>query len=156
MFTSAAASAVLGLLLAADQGPAPDPQDLQLTLSRSGDAEWQLTRVDLVIDGEDVGSVEVSSDPVTAETSKQPEPCAAKPPKLWSGQVAPGPHELTALLFFRPRLPVGGELVKVESRVRFDQPIHPLVLLITPVRPRPAPPPPDPTQLSFAPAPRPL
>jgi hypothetical protein len=131
---------------------------LQLTLAPADDGDWQLARVDLVLDGTDLASVEV---PAVAPRADRAQPAAAETPaprpRLWSGQVAPGPHDLIAWLFFRPRSPAGAELVRVQKSLRFDQPIHPLVLLITPVRPSPAPREPAlPAQLSFAPSPRPL
>lgn len=114
---------------------------LRIELAASDDPDWELTRVDLLLDG-----TPLEAPPATDGLD------GARP--VWSGVVAPGPHNLAALLFFRPRSPADpsrevGRTVRVEAEHRFHaRPIRPLVLLITPARP--APPSPADQALTFA------
>ena len=105
---------------------------LRIELSPHDDPAWELTRVDLLLDG-----TPLEAPPATGDALD-----GARP--VWSGVVAPGPHNLAALLFFRPRSPAGPareveSTIRIETEHRFQaRPIRPLVLLITPARPAPA------------------
>jgi hypothetical protein len=123
----------------ADDEPAGSA--VRIELDGAGDPRWELTRIDLIVDGVPQPSSEPSSDPSADPSSEDPEEGAAP---VWSGVIAPGPHTLAALLIFRPR---DADLAaKVERTIRIEaqhdiptRPLRPLVLLITPTRPTPAP-----------------
>jgi hypothetical protein len=143
----------------ADSGEA-DTHTLQLAVAGQEDPRWELTRVDLLLDGESLESIEVIGSEA-AESSLPAERSARDdgdggaspdgsgsgetPRPLWFGQVAPGPHNLAALLFFRPRTPAvvtagsSDTVIRLETMLHPDRAIRPLVILITPVRPGPAP-----------------
>jgi hypothetical protein len=172
VFAGGIASAAAALVLATGSAPAPrsgerPTQNLQVAVADAEDPRWELTRVELLLDGESLASIEVPSLPPTeaesAAPTPNPQPASPRtdgvsaasrvstatttqpPPRpLWSGEVPAGPHHLAALLFFRARKLPGAsdgitDLVRVETRTRSVRLIHPLVLLITPVRPTPAP-----------------
>jgi hypothetical protein len=114
---------------------------VRVALDLGGDSVWELVRVDVLLDGRRL-------------RSDEPESEASAPRPVWSGVVAPGPHNLAALLFFRPRAPAGARIevptraIRIEAEHRFGtRPIRPLVLLITPARPAP---PSEPPAVHFA------
>jgi hypothetical protein len=124
--------------------PTPAPTDaahpVRVAIDLGADTRWELVRVEVLLDGRRLRSAE----PSTGTSAAHP---------VWSGVVAPGPHNLAALLFFRPRAPAGANAVptraiRIEKQHRFSQrPIRPLVLLITPSRPAP---PSEPPAVHFA------
>jgi hypothetical protein len=134
--------AALSLLLLSNA--ADGETALQIELEQTIDPGWELTGVELQLDGTAIATPQASD--------------TAGARSLWSGVVAPGPHTLVALLFFRSRAPIDptGKLpepVRLVTEHQLDQrPIRPLVLLITPARPAP-PGLSDPPQAHFALAP---
>jgi hypothetical protein len=114
--------------------PVPLDPSLQVDLDSRDDPQWELTRVELLLD----------SAPLAPASSDGPGTASAPleaPRRLWSGLVAPGPHNLAAILFFRSRAPEDPvkfvlRTVRVETQHRWEaKPLRPLVLLITPVHP---------------------
>jgi hypothetical protein len=115
----------------ADDEPAGSA--VRIELAAAEDSRWELTRIDMLVDGVPHPSSDSSSE--DAEAGAAP---------VWSGVIAPGPHTLAALLVFRPR--DANLAATVERTLRIEaqhdiptRPIRPLVLLITPTRPTPAP-----------------
>jgi hypothetical protein len=111
---------------------------LQIQIDGADDPRWELARIDVLLDGVPQAPAEAEA---AADAQSGDEETTAP---VWSGVIAPGPHTLAALLFFRPRNPDldgnVGRVVRVEGRHLFPaRPIRPLVLLITPVRPTPPP-----------------
>jgi hypothetical protein len=112
--------------------PAGLEQSVRVNLKVPDDSQWELTEVQIVLDGAPLGSQSPASEP------------SGRPDLLWSGVVAPGPHTLVAFLSLRAR-PSGDEAepsrvrtVEIATQHRWEaRPLRPLVLLITPVRPSP-------------------
>jgi hypothetical protein len=108
---------------------------LRIELAPVEDSRWELTGIDILLDGQPLAAPAPASEPAEPAQGARP---------VWSGVVAPGPHNLAALLTFRPRNPgrdaIGpSRTIRIETEHRFPaRPIRPLVLLITPVRPAPA------------------
>ena len=117
--------------------PQPGGTALQIQIDGADDPRWELTRIDVLLDG----AVQVPAEAAAADDESgqlredqrgDEEEAAGRP--VWSGVVAPGPHTLAALLFFRPRNPDldgnVGRVVRLEGRHLFPaRPIRPLVLL---------------------------
>jgi hypothetical protein len=124
---------------------APDGNPVRIEVADAGDPAWVLARIDVLLDGVPQAPAADDAEEAPGEADDQEEGETSEGPRpVWSGVVAPGPHNLAALLVFRPRdADLAGNVdrtIRVEAQHLFPaRPIRPLVLLITPVRPTPAP-----------------
>jgi hypothetical protein len=142
--TGGIVTALALLLVSQPAAPdAPDGNPVRIELADAGDPAWVLARVDVLLDGVPQAPAGEAGDQAPEEV---PAEAAEDPRPVWTGVIAPGPHNLAALLVFRPRdadLAGAGNAdrtIRVEAQHLFPaRPIRPLVLLITPVRPTPAP-----------------
>lgn len=141
---------------ARELAPPVDPEPAA-TLEVALDQPADLSGADADVMGCELTGIELLLDGTSLSAPLLPAASGARP--VFSGLVAPGPHNLVALLFFRPRAPDPARSAEPPIRLvaehRFQsRPTRPLVLLITPARPTPACD--DLPQVRFAAAPAPL